>query len=110
MVSPISGPIEVEVEQEFIIALKSSPTTGFRWLFINPLDEEILELVGSEYRRPEDERIGAGGKEVLTFRAVSPGEARISLGYKRPWENNVPPVKTRTFAVVVRPRSYMAGM
>lgn len=105
MANPLNGPIEVEVGQEFVIALESSPTTGYRWQFIDPLDEEILELVGSEYKGPEDGRIGAGGEEVLTFKAISQGETRISLGYKRPWERNVPPLKTRTFAVVVRPRS-----
>ena len=104
MVSLINGPIEVEVERKFSIALESSPTTGYQWRLINPLDEEILELVGSEYKGPEDERIGAGGEEVLTFRAVSQGTTRISLGYERPWETNVPPIKTRTFAVAVGPR------
>ena len=103
--SPLNGPIEVEVGQEFVIALESSPTTGYRWQFIDPLDGEILELVRSEYRGPDDGRIGAGGEEVLTFRAISQGQTRISLGYKRPWERDVPPLKTQAFDVVVRPRS-----
>jgi inhibitor of cysteine peptidase len=109
MVGPLNGPIEVEVGQEFVIALESSPTTGYRWQFIDPLDEEILELVGSEYKGSEDERVGAGGEEVLTFRAISQGETRIAVGYKRPWERNAPLAKTRTFAVVVRPPSTIAG-
>jgi inhibitor of cysteine peptidase len=103
MVSPLNGPIEVEVGQEFIIALESNPTTGYRCRFINPLGEEILELVGSEYKVPENERIGAGGEELLTFRAVSQGATRMSLGYGRPWERDVLPIKTRTFDVVVGP-------
>ena len=102
--NPINRPIEVEVGRKFSIALESRPVTGYRWRFIHPLDEKILELVGSEYKGPEDERIGAGGEEVLTFRAVSQGETTIALGYGRPWERNVPPTKTRTFAVVVGPR------
>jgi inhibitor of cysteine peptidase len=105
MVRPLGASIEVEVGQEFVIALESSPTTGYRWQFIDPLDGEILELMRSEYRGPEDGRIGAGGEEVLTFRAISQGQTRISLGYRRPWERDVPPLKTRTFDVVVRPRS-----
>ena len=104
MVTPLNEPIEVEVGQEFVIALESSPSTGYRWRFINPLDEEVLELVGSEYKGPEDERMGVGGEEILTFRAVSQGTTRISLSYERPWERNVLPMKTQTFAVVVRPR------
>jgi inhibitor of cysteine peptidase len=105
MQNPLNGPIEVEVGQEFTITLESRPTTGFRWRFRDPLDEEILELVGSEYKGPDDERIGAGGEEVWTFRAVSRGTTRVSLSYERPWEENVTPEKTRTFAVVVGPRS-----
>ncbi len=100
---PLDGPIEVEVGQEFVIALEASPTTGYRWQFIDPLDEEILELVGSEYKVPENERIGAGEEELLTFRAVSQGATRMSLGYGRPWERDVLPIKTRTFDVVVGP-------
>jgi predicted secreted protein len=33
MVGPLNGPIEVEVGQEFVITLESSPTTGYRWQY-----------------------------------------------------------------------------
>lgn len=95
-------PIEVQVGQEFAITLGSNPTTGYRWQLAEPLDESRLKLVGSEYKAPETERVGAGGREVWTFKAVGAGKTSIALRYVRPWEKDVPPAETRTFVIVVR--------
>ena len=104
MKRPLDGSIEVEVGREFVIPLESNPTTGYRWQLIEPLDDGILEFVGDEYKGLEGERIGAGGEEVFTFRALSQGTTTISLGYVRRWKEG-PPEQTRTFAVIVRSQS-----
>ncbi len=57
-------PIEVEVGQEFAITLRSNPTTGYQWQLVGLSDEDIVKLVGSEYKGPEAELVGAGGEEV----------------------------------------------
>lgn len=96
-------PIEVKAGQEFTIALESNRTTGYGWQLAEPLDENILKLVGSEYRSSATTPLpGAGGKEIWTFKAVAPGKTTVSLKYVRPWEKNVPPIQTAAFAVVVR--------
>ena len=97
-----TGLIEVDVGQEFALVLGSNPSTGYRWQFAEPLDEAVLAFVGSEYRPPEANPIGAGGPEIWTFRAVGRGATTISLKYIRPWETDVPPARTATFPVVVR--------
>ncbi len=94
--------IEVEVGQEFAITLKSNPTTGYRWRFAEPLDREILELVGSEFEGPGAGFVGAGGEEVWTFRAMRQGKTVVSLEYVRPWEKGTPPAEIRTFTVLIR--------
>ena len=94
--------VEVEVGQEFTITLESNPTTGYQWQLAKPLDEGILKFIGSEYKAPETELLGAGGKEVWTFKAVNRGIAEISLKYVRLWEKDVPPAKEQTFAIIVK--------
>jgi inhibitor of cysteine peptidase len=95
-------PIEVEVGQEFAITLRSNPTTGYQWQLVDLSDADIVKLVGSEYKGPEAERVGAGGEEVWSFQATGQGETSVSLVYVRPWEKDVPPAEARTFTVLVR--------
>ena len=45
--------------------------------------------------------VGAGGKEIWTFKGVSPGETTITLEYVRPWETGVQPVIVNSFGVTV---------
>ena len=66
--------IQVEVGQRFSIALEANPTTGYRWRLEGRPNEEVVQLVGSEYRRPQHGLPGAGGKVVFTFRAVGRGK------------------------------------
>ncbi len=98
--------IEVEVGLEFAIVLESNPTTGYSWQLAEPLDEDIVELVSSEFEKktPEEgegEIVGAPGEEVWTFEAIGEGETEIKLEYVRPWETDVAPEETETFTVNV---------
>ncbi len=94
--------LEVQAGKEFSITLASNRTTGYQWQLAAPLDERILQLVGSEYVSPSVSRPGAGGTEVWTFRAVGRGSAEIVLQYLRPWEKGVTPAETAGYLVVVR--------
>jgi len=103
-----SDPIEVEAGLEFAIVLKSNPTTGYSWQLAEPLDEDIVELVSSEFEKKtpeagEEEIVGAPGEEVWTFEAIGEGNTEIELEYVRPWETDTPPEETKTFEVEVKP-------
>jgi len=79
--------IDIGVNQEFVIALGSNPTTGYDWE-VN-LDETMLELVEKIYKLPEEaehEVVGAGGVDYFRFKALKAGETEITLVYKRTWE------------------------
>jgi len=80
--------IDIGVNQEFIIALGSNPTTGYGWQ--ETYDETILEMMGEKTYKPGEEAeegvVGAGGVEYFRFRALKAGEAEITLDYKRTWE------------------------
>lgn len=104
----VSEPIEVEVGLEFAIVLESNPTTGYSWQLAEPLDEDILELVSTEFeeKKPEgteETPLGAPGEEVWTFEAIGEGSAEIELEYVRPWETDAAPEETKTFEVEVKP-------
>jgi len=101
-------PIEVEAGLEFALVLESNPTTGYSWQLAEPLDEDVVELVSSEFEKktPEEsegEIVGAPGEEVWTFEAIAEGETEITLEYVRPWETDVAPEETVTFEVKVTP-------
>ena len=93
---------EVTAGQQFNITLASNVTTGYHWELAEPLDEAMVQLVGSEYKAPETRRVGAGGQEVWTFRAVGQGQTSINLKYVRPWEKDVAPVMKATYIVIIQ--------
>lgn len=98
-----SETIEVKVGDEFIISLESNATTGYAWQLTGELDEDVVELVGSEYIPEEgaEERVGAGGIEEWTFKASGRGSTTVSLEYVRSWEEGEPPAREEDFQVQV---------
>ncbi len=59
-------------------------------------------LSEKKYEESRTRMVGAGGREVWTFRAVGRGECKIGLKYVRPWEKDVPPVREAVFQVIVK--------
>jgi inhibitor of cysteine peptidase len=94
-------PITVTVDQEFKITLPYNPSTGYQWQLAKPVDESLLKVASSVYKRPESKRIGAGGDQVWTFKAVGTGSIQVALQYLRPWEKGTPPARTTNFVVVI---------
>jgi inhibitor of cysteine peptidase len=100
-------PIEAAAGKEFSISLDSNRTTGYGWQLAKPVDEKVVKAVRNIYQEAAPAakdgapRVGAGGKEVWTFKAVKPGKTAIEFKYVRPWEKDTPPVKTAKFQVEV---------
>jgi len=94
-------PIRAAVGQEFKLTLESNPSTGNQWLIARPLDEQLLKLLGSEYRRGRPGAAGAGGYDILSFKALSEGKTQIHLKYGRLWERDTTPARTTNFVVVI---------
>ena len=90
--------VDIGVDQEFIIALGSNPTTGYSWQV--SYDETMLELVESTYEAGETDEdvVGAGGVEYFRFLALEAGETEITLTYERSFEDG-DPVETKVFTV-----------
>jgi len=76
--------------QEFIIKLKSNPTTGYSW-FLRDYSTNLIEPVKHEFVPPINKLVGAPGFELWTFRArpdafIVPQQTSIRFVYARPWE------------------------
>lgn len=97
-------PITVKVDQEFKLTLQYNATTGYQWVLAKPLDEKLVKLLGSEYKRLDSKLVGSGGDMVWTFQALAEGKAEIGLNYVRPWEKGAKPAQTTNFVVVIKAR------
>lgn len=69
----------------FSISLDSNPSTGYSWQA--KYDQEYFELVEQKFETSSD-LIGAGGKEIFTFKALKSGEKFIDFDYLRTWEKD----------------------
>jgi inhibitor of cysteine peptidase len=79
--------LSVSVNQEFIVALSSNPTTGYTWQ--ENYDEAMLKLVEKTYEQSEEAKppvVGAGGTEFFRFQDLKAGETKITMVYMRTWE------------------------
>ena len=97
--------VTLDVDQVLAIKLESNPTTGYGW-HVMDVDESILQAEGGpEMIEPEQKAtpvLGAGGWQVIRYRAKAAGETTITLGYSRSFEPDVPPIETFTLTVKVR--------
>ena len=95
--------IDIGVNQEFVIALGSNPTTGYGWQ--ESYDENMLELVEKTYKlgkEAEQGMVGAGGVEYFRLKPLKTGKTEITLVYKRPWEEPTPQDVTKVFTINIK--------
>ena len=89
---------------EFILKLKSNPTTGYSW-FLTKYNPSVVKLVRHYFEAPMNKkRVGAPGYELWIFRVkpagfIIPQHTFIHFVYKRPWES-ASDVERLTFNIV----------
>jgi len=92
--------VNIGVNQEFIIALGSNPTTGYSWQESH--DQSMLELLEKVYKEQAEEGVvGAGGVEYFRFNSVKAGQTEITLTYEQSWEGGGIG-ETKVFTVYVK--------
>ena len=97
--------IEIGVGKQFIIVLEANPTTGYGWE--TDFDGSLLKLVQSEFKpakaKPDEAAkpgtVGGGGEQRFAFEGVKEGSTKVTLTYKRPWEQDF--ADQKTFAVYI---------
>ncbi|MFH1643060.1 MAG: protease inhibitor I42 family protein [Patescibacteria group bacterium] len=96
-----NGVIKVKIREDFVISLKSNPTTGYIW---EPnFESQYIELVKRDYQfDSKDDVIGGGGKEIFVFSALQSGETEIQFYYFRPWETRDSSVEAKIYKVKIQ--------
>ena len=91
--------VTTKVGRPFTVRLGSNPSTGYAW-HLSPDDH--VEVVEETFEGPDGDRVGAGGTQVFTLRAVRTGKAMLTFVHRRAWERDTPPLQVQH--VVVRAR------
>jgi len=90
--------------EEFVITLKTNPSTGYQWQIEEGLTGSGLVLLEESYQpadRPSGKPIvGAGGTKTWKFRGTEPGKSMLKMVYQRPGEEK--PAKVRYFRVKIK--------
>jgi predicted secreted protein len=95
-----TGPITVNVGQQFAIVLLAEPATGYSWQPVAPADSTVLLTVGTEFRGPGEAYPDSPETQILRYVGRAVGTAKIALHYSRP-AAAAPDDKTVTFTVNV---------
>ena len=94
--------IIIQKANMMIVELLTTPGTGYSWQIIKN-DPDKLKPLGDSVLKPlETEVPGASENQVFRFLAQNSGLAVLELHYLRPWERNIPPLKTYQINVQIR--------
>jgi inhibitor of cysteine peptidase len=93
--------IEAKVGQDFVIALPSNPSTGYKWRLARPLPS-MLKLQRKRYIPDKPRKIGSGGTEKWAFKSVRSGKVTIMFECVQPWDKKSPPAMRRSFSIVAK--------
>jgi inhibitor of cysteine peptidase len=88
--------IEVFVGENFIVALYSNPTTGYKWEA--EYDSDFVELIRQGYYVAPS--VASGGLDAFEFRPYKVGETHITMSYKRPWEGA--PIRKEVYKIKIK--------
>lgn len=85
------------IEQPITIKLEANPSTGYTWMPI--YNNEEVHLASKKFRSyPMGAGMaGVGGYETYTFHPLRDGLTSITFEYKKAWEKNVAPAKTKVY-------------
>jgi len=92
--------IRMEPDDTVEIVLDSNPTTGYQWKAL-PWDTEVIEQIHKPVYKSRSEATGSGGELTFHFKALSTGRTSLKFIYLRPFEKNVPPIKSFEVTIVV---------
>jgi len=92
--------VEIHTDDELDVMLPTKPTTGYVWE-ITFFDAGVLKLDKVNFIA-SDKAIGAGGIEIIKFHAIATGKSNVKVIFHRPFERNVPPLKTFELTVIIK--------
>jgi inhibitor of cysteine peptidase len=90
--------IELQPGDRLRVVLEGNPSTGYEWLRADE-DSAVLTAAGDPAFKAEAAMPGSPGMVTLDFAAAAPGQASLTLHYRRSWEAAAP---AETFAITVQ--------
>ena len=93
--------VSLALGQRLRVELPAQAGTGYSWSIISGA-KPMLHLKSSAVTHVTH-RPGGSAIQVFRFTAVAAGSGRLRIGYRRPWEHAVPPVKRFSLRIRVRP-------
>jgi inhibitor of cysteine peptidase len=97
-----SASVQLRVGDTFRVVLTANVSTGYSWQ-VAANDAAILQPASSQNTPAAQQRMGAPGRQTLSFTAKAPGQDHLTLDYARPWEKNAKPARTYALSVTVKP-------
>jgi predicted secreted protein len=98
-----SGKAELKVGQVLLLRLDIEADPDYSWeileineLFLKKKGNTIIKMPGENDPKGETK-----GMATLRFEGISQGETAVKLGYIKPWERGLPPMKLYTLHVKV---------
>jgi predicted secreted protein len=92
--------VEVLIGDELEVILPGNPTTGYVWE-LSSLDSNNLRPDKADFIA-NDKALGSGGMEIIKFHAIAAGTSVVRLIFHRPFEQNMPPLKTFEVTVIIK--------
>jgi len=96
--------VQLAAGQALLVRLPSNPTTGYRWVYVEPKDA-VLRVDGPsalEAAQSAGNTASAGGTEIWKLAPLQAGQQQLRFEYRRPWELDVAPSQVATYAVTVK--------
>jgi inhibitor of cysteine peptidase len=95
--------LEVKQGQVVEVRLPSNPSTGYRWVMVEPMPAVVAALYDATYVPGRNTVVGSPGEERWTFVAVKPGSGIIRFEYRRPFDaDTVAPAQRASYLFEVR--------
>ena len=90
--------------EEFVITLKTNPSTGYQWKIAEGLSGSGLLLLDEHYQPADNPSnrpiVGAGGTKTWKFRGDEPGKTMLKMVYQRPGEEK--PAEIKYFQIKIK--------
>jgi inhibitor of cysteine peptidase len=83
------------------ISLDENPSTGFQWA-LEQRNDEVLELLTSDYIQASSTGVGGGGQHVWKFTAKKSGEVGLVMERWRAWEGEKSIVERLKFTIRIK--------
>jgi inhibitor of cysteine peptidase len=95
--------IDLKPRQTLEIRLPSNPSTGYRWVLLDPVPPTVRQVDLRREPGQRSELAGAPGTEVWQFEGDAKGVGVLNFEYRRTFEPpTVPPAQRASFRVHVR--------